>query len=123
MVRELRPALIVFLLLTRAHRRALSGCWSRSSGRCSFRRRRSGSLIERDGKAVGLAAARPAVLEPASISGAAVGDRRRSPTTAPPRAARTRARRIRRWRRRCGSASPRCAPRIPAIRGRCRSIS
>ena len=113
MIRELRPALLVFALLTLVTGVVYPGS-SRVVGQLAFPSQANGSLIERDGRAVGSRllgqpfSSAAVLLEPAVGDGADALQRRRVERLEPG-AAESRA-----GSRRSRSASRRCAPPIPA---------
>ena len=85
MLRQLRPRSGVPAGPDRAHRRGLPAGWSPALPRLVFPRQANGSLIVRRRQGRRLRADRPAVRRPAVLLGPAVGHRRRSRTTRPPR--------------------------------------
>ena len=113
MFKELRPALVVFGLLTVVTGLVYPGVVT-VIGRLAFPEQATGSVIMRWGPRRRLRAVRPAVQRSRATSGAGPRPRARSPTTAARHPARTSARSIRRSPRRSPRASRRCARPIPA---------
>ena len=118
MVRELRPALMVFLVLTVITGVLYPGVVT-LAGRVLFR---AASVGECDRARWAAQSARAFWGSPSRAHGISGGARprpRRSPTTARCRAARTRARPIPRWKKRCASGSRRY---VPPIRATCAPV-
>ena len=122
MAKILLPSLLMLLVFERAHRHRLSAGGHRHRAACAARAQAEGSLIRQGDRLVGSSLIGQPFDDPKYFWPRPVGDHARSPTTAPPRAARISGRPTRRSSTRSRRASRHCSRPIPTTRRRCRSI-